>query len=397
MSAVLFLCLFAGQAAAIALSPVLTEVAQDMSVSTAVAGQLRTIAGLVAGVTALSLGRVGRRVGLGRQLLGGALLLAVGSLGSAAAPDLAVLALLQVPLGAGIAIMTTAGTLAAAEWVEPDRRSHVLSWALIGQPAAWIVGMPLIGFVGGHNWRYSWLTMPLVAALLAAAAVRGRDDPPSTGAVQARLRPVLADATLTRWLAAELLANSAWAGMLVYAGGLLVESYGATTAVASIVLAFGASAYVAGNLTFRRATERDARSTLVVLSLVLAAVCVLFGAFRTSLVVSGVLFSVAGFAAGGRTLVSSAFGLRSPAEFRTASMSIRAATMQLGYFAGSFAAGTALAFGGYPALGVTVGVGFAGAAATLVDFAGMRPTVASGRTTARDEPGAYNRPLDSRT
>ena len=257
--------------------------------------------------------------------------------------------------------------------------------------------MPLIGLVGGYSWRYGWLTLPLVAALLAAAAVRGRIDPPSTGAVQARLRPVLADGTLTRWLSAELLANSAWAGMLVYAGGLLVESYGATTAVASIVLALGASAYVAGNLTFRRATEHDPRSTLVVLSLVLAAACVLFGAFRPSLVVSGALFSVAGFAAGGRTVVSSAFGLRSPAELRTASMSIRAATMQLGYFAARSPAGTALAFGGYPALGVTVAVLFAAAAATLVDYAGMRRAATAGRTPDRDESGAYNRPLDSTT
>jgi predicted MFS family arabinose efflux permease len=254
--------------------------------------------------------------------------------------------------------VTTAGTLAAAEWVEPDRRSHVLSWALIGQPAAWIVGMPLIGFVGDHNWRYSWLTLPLVTALLAAVAVGGRGDPPSAGAVQARLRPVFDDATLTRWLAAELLANSAWAGMLVYAGGLLVESYGASTAVASIVLALGAGAYVAGNLAFRRATEREPRLTLAVLSLVLAAACVLFGAFRPSLVVSGALFSVAGFAAGGRTLVSSAFGLRSRAELRTASMSIRTATMQLGYFAGSFAADARVRL---PAFSV-VGVVFAAAA-----------------------------------
>ena len=149
-SAVLFLCLLAGQAGAIALSPVLAEVAADLNVSTALAGQLRTIAGLVATVTALTLGRLGARLGLGRQLLAGSILLAFGSLASAAAPGIGLLAAAQIPVGAAIGILTTAGTLAAAEWVPAERRTATLSWALIGQPAAWILGMPLLGVAGGE-------------------------------------------------------------------------------------------------------------------------------------------------------------------------------------------------------------------------------------------------------
>ena len=139
VSAVLFLCLFAGQAGAIALSPVLAEVARDLDVSTATAGQLRTVAGLVAGITALALGRLGARFPLRRQLLIGSLLLALGSLASAAAPSIGLLAAAQAPVGAGIAILTTAGTLAAAEWVPAEQRAATLSWALIGQPAAWMM------------------------------------------------------------------------------------------------------------------------------------------------------------------------------------------------------------------------------------------------------------------
>jgi hypothetical protein len=120
VAAVLFMSMFAAQAGAIALSPVLAEVANDLGVATATAGQLRTVAGLVAGVTGLVLGRLSSRVGLGRQLLGGSALLAVGSLGSAAAPGIALLFAAQVPVGAGIAVLTTAATLAAAEWVPPD-------------------------------------------------------------------------------------------------------------------------------------------------------------------------------------------------------------------------------------------------------------------------------------
>jgi len=365
VSAVLFLCLFAAQAGAIALSPVLAEVARDLDVSTAAAGQLRTIAGLVAGVTALALGRLGARVALGRQLLGGSLLLALGSLASAAAPGIGPLAAAQVPVGAGIGILTTAGTLAAAEWVPRERRAATLSWALIGQPAAWIVGMPLLGAVGERSWRWAWLALPLAAALVAGAAVARRGSAPRASRAPARLRAALEAPGLARWLAAELLANSAWAGTLVYSGALFVESYGTSTAVTGAVLALGAGAYVAGNLALRRLADGGPQRLLVGLALALAAATALFGACRPSIVVSTALFSAAAFAAGGRTFLSSAFGLAARPELRPGAMAMRAASMQLGYFAGSIASGAALTVGGYSALGATMGAFFVGAAATL--------------------------------
>jgi len=365
VSAVLFLCLFAAQAGAIALSPVLAEVARDLDVSTAAAGQLRTIAGLVAGVTALALGRLGARVALGRQLLGGSLLLALGSLASAAAPGIGPLAAAQVPVGAGIGILTTAGTLAAAEWVPRERRAATLSWALIGQPAAWIVGMPLLGAVGERSWRWAWLALPLAAALVAGAAVARRGSAPRASRAPARLRAALEAPGLACWLAAELLANSAWAGTLVYSGALFVESYGASTAVTGVVLALGAGAYVLGNLALRRLADGGPQRLLVGLALALAAATALFGACRPSIVVSTALFSAAAFAAGGRTFLSSAFGLAARPELRPGAMAMRAASMQLGYFAGSIASGAALTVGGYSALGATMGAFFVGAAATL--------------------------------
>jgi predicted MFS family arabinose efflux permease len=366
VSAVLFLCLFAGQAGAIALSPVLVEVARDLDVSTATAGQLRTVAGLAAGITALALGRLGARLPLSRQLLAGALLLALGSLASAAAPGIGSLAAAQIPVGAGIAILTTAGTLAAAEWVPVERRAATLSWALIGQPAAWIVGMPLLGAAGERSWRYAWLVLPLASAVLAGAAVarRGGSSDVSTPPPPP-LRVALEAPGMGRWLAAETLVNTAWAGTLVYSGVLFVESYQASSALTGAVLAFAAGAYVSGNLAFRRLSGREPLRLLVRLSVALAVATALFGAVRPSLPASLALFSVAAFAAGGRTLTSSTFGLSLAPEVRQAAMAMRAASMQFGYFTGSFAAGAALATGGYPAFGATTGALFVASSIVL--------------------------------
>jgi DHA1 family inner membrane transport protein len=365
VGAVLFACLFAGQAGAIALSPVLAQVARDLDVSTALAGQLRTIAGLAAGVTALALGRLAARVRLSRLLLGGSLLLAVGSLVSAAAPSFATLAAAQIPVGAAIAILTTAGTLAAAEWVPAERRAATLSWALIGQPAAWIVGMPLLGVAGEQSWRYAWLVLPFAAAVVAGVAVARRGDATASSTTRTHLRDALTAPGVGGWLAAETLANAAWAGTLVYAGALLIESYQASTVLSAVLLALGAAAYVAGNLAFRRLADRDQRRPLVAFAVALAAATLAFGACRPSLIVSAALFAAAAFAAGGRTLLSSSFGLAVSPQLRPAMMAARAASVQFGYFTGSSVAGGALALGGYTAFGVTISALFLCAAVVL--------------------------------
>jgi DHA1 family inner membrane transport protein len=117
---VLFAAMFAAQAALIAMGPVLDEVASDLGVETATAGQLRTLSGLVAAFTGFQIPRLVDRVGLRTVLLAATALIAAGSVASAAAPTFALLAGTQVLLGA------------AAAWAAEADRTAVLSWALIG-------------------------------------------------------------------------------------------------------------------------------------------------------------------------------------------------------------------------------------------------------------------------
>ena len=225
VSIVLFCCLFAAQASLIAVLPTLADVARDLDVSTAAAGQLRTVAGLAAAATALGGGALTRRLGLRAMLrlgLGG---IAAGSLASAVAPGYLVLAAAQLPIGGGVALVVAAGTAAVAEWAPPEDRARVLAWALSGQPGAWVVGAPLIGLVGESSWRYGWLAVPLAATLVAALSIRGRPRSRPAAGTDHGLRSALGDPAAARWAAGELFANAGWAGTLVYAGALLVECY----------------------------------------------------------------------------------------------------------------------------------------------------------------------------
>jgi predicted MFS family arabinose efflux permease len=379
VAAVLFLSLFAAQAAVIVLSPVLAGVAADFEVSTAMAGQLRTLSGLAAGATALAIPAISRRYSLRGLLLGGAWLIATASVASAAAPSLVVIAAAQVVLGVAVATVTAAGTAAVAAWAPEGTRTQVLSWALIGPPAAWIVGMPIVGVLGGVSWRLGWLALPLVAAIAAALMLLRRPRDAAGRGVDARLRQAVTDPAIGRWALAELLASSGWTGTLVYAGALFTESYGTSAALTGVALAVGAAAYVGGNFAIRRFSEQEPRQQLVALAVLLALGIPAFGSVRPGVWTSAVLFAAVAFVAGGRTLVANAFGLSLSPEQRVAAVGIRTAATQFGYFAGSGAAGLALAMAGYTGLGVTQGLFFLGAALVLAEVErGERALATSG-------------------
>ena len=91
----------------------------------------------------------------------------------------------------------------------------------------------------------------------------------------------------------------------------------------------------------------------------------LFGVARSDVAASTALSRAPPSPPAARTLIASAFALAMPPHLRPAVTSLRAATMQFGYFVGSIAGGAALTLGGYSALGATMGLLFLGAAAML--------------------------------
>jgi predicted MFS family arabinose efflux permease len=96
-----------------------------------------------------------------------------------------------------------------------------------------------------------------------------------------------------------------------------------------------------------------------------------------------VLFASAAFVAGARTLVASAFGLNVAPACRASLTSLRAATMQLGYFLGSIAGGIALATRGYDGVGLTMSAFFLAAAVTLTLTSRESPASAGQTTQAQ--------------
>jgi predicted MFS family arabinose efflux permease len=360
-SPVVFLCMFASQAGLLVLSPTLPDIAREFGISTATAGQLRSISGAAGGVTAVLLAMARRRPGMRDLLSAGATLVALGSALSAAAPTFAVLAAAQGVVGVGIGLLVAVGIAAAGHWPEPAQRPHVLAWAIAGMPAAWIVGMPMVGAVAGIGWRAAWLAVPAVFALAALTLVRLRPaDLPSRrigDAVGAWRRPDVA-----RFAAGELLANAAWASVLTYAGALLLGSYHISPAVIALGLGASAVAMLPGTFTARHSAARATPALLTALTSFQAGAVLVLGAVRPAAALTLAVMAGMAFVNGRRSMIASALGMDTAPEDKVAVMSMRAAANQFGYLLGAAAGGLAIALAGFAGLGVTLAAMFATAA-----------------------------------
>ena len=362
-SPVLFVAMLCGQACLLVLSPMLPAVAAEFGLTPAVAGQLRSASGVAAGAAALALGSLGGQFRLRDLLACGLALLAGGSLVSAAAPTFAVLVAAQIPIGTGLALVLGGAVAAADEWAPPGGRARVLSWTLLGPPAAWVVGMPIAGALTEVSWRAAWLAVPFAASVVAAAWVAAWPRGEARSAVAHPWRRALRRPGVASWAVAELFAYGAWSGTLIYIGALFIESYGVGPRAVGLLLAGAAVVYMPGNFLARRWVDTAAQPLLAALALLSAVGVAVLGGVRLGVGGSFGVFALLALLAGARTIAGSAFGLDAAPAEKVVVTSLRAAALQFGYLIGAAAGGGAIALGGYRALGVVFAVLYVLAAA----------------------------------
>jgi predicted MFS family arabinose efflux permease/ribosomal protein S18 acetylase RimI-like enzyme len=314
---------------------------------------------------------------------------ALGSVAGALAPSIATLAHAPEPLWAGISMLLTAAIAASAAWSTPESRTRVVATMYAGPPAAWIVGMPLIGVVAEVNWRLSFLVLPLPAALLAGLAAVGRPHDAPLAATGTSLRDLLRRPAPRRWALGELLATSAWAGTLVYSGALLTDGYGMTTTATGVALASVAVAYLLGNQLAGNGTADRARSTTLATSVVGAVADALVWAFTPAVAVTLVVFAISGAMVATRTVTATIYGFSVAGDLGREVAAARAVTTQLGYLVGSLAGGAAFALGGFPALAVAFGGLLLASTLPYVSFRPRRQPVVVPAVGPRGEPGGH--------
>jgi len=190
---------FAYASLSISLSPLLTAISTDLNVAESTAGQLATVSGIVATVSALAsapwMGRFSRRIWLRAELV--LLMLAVAL--SALAPNFLVLTLGRVLIGVAAGPLIANCFAAASEVIaDPRRQGRAVGIVASGTTMAVLAGVPATAFLEAHlgwRWAVGLMLVPLGISLLGTSLL-----PPGrrSGSDAPRKRRISGD--LARWL-----------------------------------------------------------------------------------------------------------------------------------------------------------------------------------------------------
>lgn len=356
--ATLVAVMIANQTSVVIISPLVVAIAATFQIPIGLAGQLRTAGALVSGLAAPWLGAFSDRAGRRPVILAGLAVIAASALASALAPGFGWLLAAQALGGFGVAALLSTGLAAVGDYVPPQRRPWAVGLVTVGQPLAWVIGLPIIGLLADHwGWRWSFVGVPFLFSLagfalayrLPAGPYHQRDAgsrPPTVDAIC----QALADPAGRAWIVAELLVYSGWAGSLTYLGAYYIETYDLKTGQASPLLALVALAFSLGSLVAHRLARW--RATAIVFASALLAALVLVVTLWTPLPLwsAVTLLSAYGAIHGVRGATSSALGLRLGDAYRGTMMALRASVVQLGYVAGGLLGGLLLEHSGFAGL-----------------------------------------------
>ncbi|HEU5128669.1 MAG TPA: MFS transporter [Glycomyces sp.] len=256
----------------------LPEIAEDLAVSEAAAGQLITVFSLSYALGAPVAAVVTARWPQRRVMTAAAALFAVGNLAAAAAPTYETLFALRVLLALAAATITPAAVSTAAALAPEGRRGRYIGVVAAGLTVSLAVGVPIGTWLGGHfGWRSTLVLVAALAVLALVGMVRlpAAPRPPSV-ALGTKLAPLRRPAVLAALVSVFV---SASGGLMVYeyvapvAAGL---SGAGTEALAALIAAAGVSG-AAGTWLGARATDAfgPERTTLVAVSAQAASVLAL--------------------------------------------------------------------------------------------------------------------------
>jgi predicted MFS family arabinose efflux permease len=262
----------------------LPQISASMHTSLSTTGLLVTIYALLVVTATVPLARFTRRVPRRYLLAAVAAALAIGSVGSAAAPSFGALIAARIFTATAQAIFWAVGPTEAANLIRPERRAQAVTAVFTGSALGLMIGVPA-GTAIGHaaGWRVAFVTLAGVAlVLLVTILVALPSRPPLLdhadrrgSADRARYRVLIA------FTALAVTANFAW---YTYASAFLVKVSGLPKGSVALVLFAAGIASAVGLSGGSPLYLRHRRATIpLAVSFALASLVCLFAFARVTL------------------------------------------------------------------------------------------------------------------
>ncbi len=280
--AVLALTVFATISAILIIPPLLVEIATDLDISVAVAGQLATATFAAWAVTGVSAGPLSDSFGRRPVAIVCLAALSISMLACAIAPNLETLLALRVLTGLGGGVIPPNIVGSVADVISPARRALAVSALLSIQGIASAISVPLVAVladVGG--WRLPFI---VYGALLVAGLVanwlwlpKDRGARVRNFAYFSRYRSLVALRFFRVAVAVNLTQRIAFWGTISYFAAYLINTFDLSVGFVALPLAIAALGQTVGNYGASFVVNRRRRGAII------AAVTVAGGAFGFAL------------------------------------------------------------------------------------------------------------------
>jgi DHA1 family inner membrane transport protein len=273
----LFLVVFGFTTGEFVVAGILPDMAADLGVSIPAVGLLTTAyaLGMIVGGPLLTVltARTPRR----RLVVGLVAVSVLANLGSAVAPNHAVLMVARFGAGLVVATFFAVAIATAASVAPPGRQASAVGRVVLGLNLGLVLGTPLGTVIGQQlGWRATFVAVAAVTLAAVPLVLRYVPAAPGTsGPVLAELR-VLADRDVQLAIALSAVGNVGVVAVFTYIAPLLTEVGGFPAgAVPVLLLGYGAGAVV-GNVIGGRLADRALMPSIAGLLAALAAVLVVF-------------------------------------------------------------------------------------------------------------------------
>ena len=364
--AVLALTVFATISAILIIPPLLVEIATDLEISVAVAGQLATATFAAWAVTGVSAGPLSDSFGRRPVAIVCLAILSISMLACAVAPNLETLLALRVLTGLGGGVVPPNIVGSVADVISPARRARAVG-ALLGiQGIAAAISVPLVAVLAdAGGWRLPFIVYGAVLVVGLAAnwlwLPKERSERVRNFAYFSRYRSLVSMRFFRVAVAVNLTQRIAFWGTISYFAAYLIHTFNLSVGFVALPLAIAAIGQTVGNYGASFAANLRYRGIII------AAVTVTGGAFGLALFsIDMGLWATVAVATVSSGLLSMTFPILIAAsteysgESKATGVGLMGFSNQAGGMLGAAIAGALLASVGY------VGIGYMCLAVTIV-------------------------------
>ena len=266
--AVLALTVFATISAILIVPPLLVEIATDLDISVAVAGQLATATFAAWAVTGVSAGPLSDSFGRRPVALVCLAVLSISMLGCAFAPNLETLMVLRVLTGLGGGVIPPNIVGSVSDVISPARRAMAVSALLSIQGLAAAISVPLVAVladVGG--WKLAFIVYGSVLVFALAANFlwlpRERVERVRNFAYLSRYRALVAIRFFRVAVPVNVTQRIAFWGSISFFAAYLINTFDLSVGFVALPLAITSLGQMAGNYSASFVANRPYRALIV--------------------------------------------------------------------------------------------------------------------------------------